>query len=152
YPARIPVDGADLHEVRIREASHRVAPSHVIQDVARLHPELGPITTDREAAEDAQVEVVVRGTAEEVASGVAPLVARLSKRRRIVVHRVRSCVADATDWRNLLNRLTSLALIQRSVVAVNRERDAGVDLVDAVDLPVLNNRRQRAGVVLCKRQ
>src|SRR5262245_20071278 len=58
-PSGIAVDGPDLHKVRIREARHRVAPTHVVQDVARLHPELGPITTDREAAEDAQVKVVV---------------------------------------------------------------------------------------------
>src|SRR5262245_36633175 len=45
-PARIAVDGADPHEVRIREAGHRVAPSHVIENVAGLHPELDAIPSD----------------------------------------------------------------------------------------------------------
>ena len=138
------VDGADPHEVRISEARDGIAPPHMIQHVARCHPELDSIVANREAAEHAHIQVVVHRAAEEVPAGVAPLVARLSERGRIVVHGIGSCRPDLSNLCDLLDRLLSRALIQRGVIPIYRERVAGVDLVDAVDLPVLDNRWQDA--------
>src|SRR5262245_16255378 len=52
-------DGPNLHEVRIREAGHRIPPTHMVQDVGRLHPELDTIAANRESPENTHVEIPV---------------------------------------------------------------------------------------------
>src|SRR2546426_11268475 len=50
----IPRQGPNPHEVRIREAGDRVSPSHMVQHVLRLRPELDAPVTDRDPAEQAE--------------------------------------------------------------------------------------------------
>src|SRR4029079_6595066 len=108
----------------------------MIQDVAGRHPVLKAIPTNREAAEDAHIEVVVRRAAEEIAPRVAPLVTRLRERRRMVVDRVRARMYALSNWCTLLERLLSATLVHRRVVAGDCKRCTGIELVDTVALPV----------------
>src|SRR5436309_2971362 len=61
HATRIPWQGTNPHEVRIGEAGDRVSPSHMVQHVLRLRPELDAALTDREPAEQAEVEVPLIG-------------------------------------------------------------------------------------------
>src|SRR5262245_44135656 len=95
----------------------------MVEDVRCLHAELEAIVVpDWEAAEDPHIEVPIHRAAEEVSSGITPLISGLRERRRIVVHRVRPCRSDLLNRRNLLDRLLTGPLVERGVVAANRER------------------------------
>src|SRR5215210_593405 len=94
--ARVPY-AADPHEVRIHEPGDRVAPPGVVQHVLRLGAELHAVVTDRESAEQAEIEVPLAGPTELVASRITPLGAGLSKRGGIVVNLVRSGIPDTAE-------------------------------------------------------
>ena len=81
---RIASQGADPHEVRVREPGHRVGPLRVIEHVLRLDADFRVRAPERNRAEERGIKVPVRWTAELVPSAVPPLVARLREHRRIV--------------------------------------------------------------------
>ena len=101
---------ADPHEVGIGKASHRVTPSRVVQEVARLGAELRTISAERNRLEDTEIEIPLARAAQEVSPGIAPLVTGLRKGGWIVIRLVRSGVADATGIGDLVDCLLPLTL------------------------------------------
>ena len=106
--------------------------------------ELDSIVANREAPEDAHVEVVFEGRGSW--SPCCPTGFPVGQTTPDRKYRVRSSRAEPSRFAT--DGLPARALVQRSVIPADRKRRAGVDLEHTVDLPVLNNRCQYTRVVL----
>ena len=109
------------------------------------------IASDREAAEQTHVEVPLARTTELVASRVAPLVARLRERCRVVV-RPRSGRPVPTRRSGAIRSIVCVPprWLSSGVVAADGERRAGVDREDAVHLPVADDDADRVRSSPCR--